>query len=264
MNKVAIVTGASSGIGLAVAQQLAERGVKLALVARTRATLEEVARKLDGVAFPLDVTDIPALCRLPAQVVDKLGRLDIVINNAGVHHRGPILRWEPEKLVEIVTANLSAPIALTRAAVDHMPHGGSIVNVASLAGFVPLPEAATYSASKAGLRAFSRASGIELAPRGIRVSTVSPGPVDTPFFGDLEKVPSIVFSQPMSSAEEVARAVLRCIDEGTPEIAMPGFSGVLATVGYLLPGLARRLRPLMERRGEKQKRAYMARLKQSP
>jgi short-subunit dehydrogenase len=98
-----------------------------------------------------------------------------------------------------------------------------------------------------------------LRARGVHVGIVSPGPVDTNFFGDLAKAPALNFSQPMSSAEEVADAVLRCWRERRVEIAMPWFSGTLCTLGYLSPRLMRWLRPALERRGERNKRALMER-----
>jgi short-subunit dehydrogenase len=157
----------------------------------------------------------------------------------------------------MVGVNLAAPIVLTRAAAPLMSSGGAIVNVASLAGFVPVRDAATYSATKAGLRIFARAAAEELGPLGIAVRTVSPGPVDTDFFGeDLGRVTPITFSQPMSTPDEVADAVLRSLGGGPQETAIPWFSGKLATLGYLSPRLLRVLRPMMEKLGAKKKEAY--------
>jgi short-subunit dehydrogenase len=259
-DKVAIVTGASSGIGLSVARKLAAKGARVALVARTKAKLDTIARELgSGAAFPLDVRDLRAVAALPGRVVDALGRLDIVVNNAGLNHRGDIARHTPEDLADIVTTNLTAPIVLTRAALEHLRAGGAVVNVASLAGMVPVPGEATYSASKAGLRAFTRAIGDELEAKGVHSGCVSPGPVDTGFFQDIDDVPNLVFSQPMKSADEVADAVLACIERRAPEVAIPAASGRLATLAYLFPALARGVQPVLERRGARAKRAYIAR-----
>jgi len=262
-DKIALVTGGSAGIGLAVARKLAAAGTRVALVARTERTLREAADSLGpGVAeiFPLDVKDLAAVAALPAQVVARMGALDIVVVNAGLHHRGPFLSREPMELADMVTVNLSSPVVLCRTAAPLMRPGGSIVSVASLAGMVPVPLSATYGATKAGLRAFSRAIRRELRERKISVSVVSPGPVDTGFFGDeLEKVSDITFSQPMSTADEVAEAVMAAIRERPEEIAVPWLSGKLCTLGYVAPGLMGLLRPSMERRGAKAKRAYIER-----
>ena len=261
-NKVAIVTGASSGIGLAVAQMLVRKGARVALVARTKDKLEEAVRELGAdraLAVPLDVRDFRAVAALPGRVVDSLGRLDVLVNNAGLNHRGDIARHAPEDLADIIHTNLTAPIVLTRAALEHLRPGGAVVNVASLAGMVPVPGEATYSASKAGLRAFTRAVADELALRGIHCGCVSPGPVDTGFFGEIAEVPDLVFSQPMRSAEQIARAVLECIETRAPEVAIPAASGHLATFAYVFPAIARGVRPLLEKRGARAKRAYIAR-----
>jgi short-subunit dehydrogenase len=232
----------------------------VALVARTEKTLREAAAQVNGEPFALDVKDLAAVAALPQRVVDRMGRLDIVVNNAGVHHRGPALTVAPLALGEIITVNLTAPVVLCRAAAPLMPAGGSIVNVASLAGMVPMRYQVTYGASKAGLRAFSRALRDEFSALGISVSVVSPGPVDTGFFAaEIDKVADVVFSQPMSTAGEVADAILECIREGTAEIAIPWLSGKLCTLGYLSPALTRVLRPALERRGAKAKRAYLER-----
>jgi short-subunit dehydrogenase len=257
--KVALVTGASAGIGLEVSRKLAALGARVAMVARTEKTLRAAA--VPGAeVFPLDVADLGQLAALPAQVVERMGSLDVVVNNAGLHHRGPALGIDPLSLATMVTVNLAAPVVLTRAAAPLMKRGGSIVNVASLAGMVPMRNQATYGATKMGLRCFSLAMRDELAPLGISVSAVSPGPVDTGFFGEeLERVNDIVFSQPMSTAAEVADAVVVCIREGTAEIAVPWLSGKLCTLGYLSPRLLSALRPGMERRGARNKAKYIAR-----
>jgi short-subunit dehydrogenase len=259
--KVALVTGASSGIGMAVTEKLVAAGARVAIAARRKALLDELVARLgpDRVAaFAVDVTDLDAVMALPGLAVQRFGGLDILVNNAGVNHRGPILAHSARALGEIVTTNLTAPVVLTRAAAEHLRPGGAIVNVASLAGMIPVPHEAAYSASKAGLRAFTRSLREEF-PK-LQVATVSPGPVDTSFFGnDVSKVPDIVFSQPMSSVDTVADAVMACIQGTRPEIALPRLSGILATTGYVFPQMARLLRPMLERRGAAAKARYALR-----
>jgi short-subunit dehydrogenase len=260
-DRVALVTGASSGIGLATARALTARGARVALVARSRDRLEAIARELDPdrvASFPLDLCERAGLANLPRQVVDRFGRLDIVVHSAGVNHRGAVSSRTAEELAQILDANLVAPVLLTRAALPLLADEGAIVMVASLAGKVPVPHEATYSASKAGLRAFARALDHELRQRAIRVSTVCPGPVDTGFLGDVRAVPDLVFSQPMSTAERVADAVLRAIDSGPAEIDLPVLSGKLATLSYLSPQFFAALRPLLELRGARSKRRFIA------
>ena len=260
--RVAIVTGASSGIGLAVAEKLVAEGAQVALVARTAPKLEELAARLGAdraAAFPCDVKDFARLAELPGRVIARFGGLDILVNNAGLNHRGSIFLHSAEALADVITTNLTAPIFLTRACAEHLRAGGTVVNVASLAGMIPVEHEAAYSASKAGLRAFTRSLAGDLAERGVRACSVCPGPVDTNFFGDLATVPDLVFSQPMRSAAQVADAVLACIRDGTPEIAIPAMSGKLATLGYLFPTLEHAIRPMLRKRGAANKRAYLSR-----
>jgi len=259
---VTLVTGASSGIGLAVAKELVRRNGKVALVARSKENLDAAVRALGeehAASFPLDVTDREGLAALPAKVIARFGRLDYVVNNAGVNHRGALLDRTPAELAATLETNLVAPMLLTRAALPHLPRHGVVVNLASLAGKVPVPHEAAYSASKAGLRAFSRALDVELEGQGVRISTVCPGPVDTGFLGDISNVPNLVFSQPMSTAEEVAAAVIEALEGKASEIDVPALSGKLATLAYLSPGIYGRIRPFFERRGARNKAAYEAR-----
>lgn len=259
--KVAIVTGASSGIGLAAARLLAAKGCKVALVARTAKKLEEVAKELgDAAAFPLDVGKLDEVEKLPARVRERFGRLDIVVNNAGLHHRGDMLRHAPKALADMVAVNLTSPIVLTRAAVDEMRSGGVIVNVASLAGKLGVPGSAVYSGTKAGLRFFALGAAEDLGRRGIRIANVNPGPVDTGFFdGDIHNVSPLTFSQPMSTADECAEAVLAAVlsKESPLEIDLPKASGKLATLAYLAPGLQRVLRPVLEKKGKRAKAEFI-------
>jgi short-subunit dehydrogenase len=246
--RVAIVTGASSGIGAAVARDFAARGVRVALVARSADKLEALASSrgaASAASFPLDVTDRAALQALPELVKRKWGRLDIVVNNAGANYRGALLERTPEQLLSILETNLVAPVLLTRAAIALLEPDGVVVNVASIAG------------------AFGRALNAELALHGrrIRIANVCPGPVDTGFLGeDLSLVPDLVFSQPMSSAEDVAAAVASAIAEGHQEVDVPALSGKLATLGYLSPRIFGAMRPAFEKWGAKQKARYVTRL----
>jgi short-subunit dehydrogenase len=261
---VSIVTGASSGIGLAVARALVKAGGKVALVARTASKLDEVVAELgDGAAaFPLDVGDLARLGELPKKVVERFGKLDVVINNAGLHHRGDMFRHEAMQFADMFTVNTVAPVVLTRVAADLMSPGGVIINVASLAGKLGVPGSAVYSGTKAGLRFWALAAAEDLGKRGLRIANVNPGPVDTGFFdNDMKSVTALTFSQPMSSAEQVSDAVLACIvsDQTGFEIDLPYFSGKLSTFAYLVPAAARLLRPLLERKGAANKKKFMAR-----
>jgi short-subunit dehydrogenase len=260
-NAVAIITGASSGIGRAAAEAFVQRGAKVALVARTKSKLDALVDELGAeraASFALDVTNRAATLALPKSVVERFGGLDIVVNNAGVNHRGAVSERSLEELEEIIETNLTAPLRLIHASIPVLRPGGVIVNVASLAGKVPVPHEATYSATKAGLRAFSRALAFELRERSVRVATVCPGPVDTGFFGDVEHVPDLVFSQPMSTAEQVADVIVRAVETDAGELDIPPISGKLATLAYLSPRFFTSLRPTFEKIGARNKARFIA------
>ena len=250
-----IVTGASLGVGRAAAEAFHRAGANVVMVARRLEPLEraadEIGERARVLALAADVTDNAALARLVAQSVERFGALHGLVNNAGAHFRGDLETREPDELGAMVDANLRAPIVLSRLALPHLrAQGGFIVNVASLAGKVPLNGAATYSATKFGLRAFSFALREELRGTNVKVSVVSPGPIDTGFIMDaLDEVEDIVFSQTMCTAEDVARMILDCARDGRREREFPIAGGKLATLAYLVPSLRRTLEPRLRRKG---------------
>ncbi len=258
-----IITGASAGIGAASARLFAESGANLVLVARGSEGLEALARELQPLTgvlpFAADVTDTAALRRMVDAARERFGRIDVLVNNAGCNVRGSVEDVSVEDLQQIIDVNLRAPVTLIRLALPWLRESRqpAIVNVASIAGRFPLPHEAAYSATKFALRAFSFALAEELHDSGIRVSVVSPGPVETGFIlDDLDDVPDLVFAQPMSTADEIAALVFACAGDGNRERVTPAVSGKLATLGYLFPPAARILRPLMEVRGRRVKRRY--------
>ena len=262
--KVAVVTGGSAGIGAAAARMFAAEGAAVVVAARGAEALERVCGQITAgggraSVFAADVADLAACERLLDHAARTFGGVDVLVNNAGANKRGPIERFTPDELASVVRVNLLAPILLTRLAIPYLRKrgGGAIVNVASIAGMIPVDHEAVYSATKFGLRAFMFALAEELREAKITASAVSPGPVETGFIlEDLDHVPDLVFAQPMSSAEEVAKLVLDCASDGERERTIPRVTGALATAGYLLPGLRKWMLPLMERQGRKVKDEY--------
>ncbi len=258
--KTVIVTGGSAGVGAATARHFAAAGAKLMLVARTRRALDALAEELRRITevrvFAMDVADPKACVDLFKKTQFEFGRLDVLVNNAGYHERGPVEAIETDALARMIDVNLRAPIMLSRLALPYLRSsgGGAIINVGSLAGRTPVPGSATYAASKAGLRSFTYSLAEELAGSGIKVATVSPGPIETGFImANIDGVSNLTFSQPISTADEVARAILELCGNSSRERAMPRISGVLTTLTYLMPGIARLVRPLLERKGARVK-----------
>ncbi len=208
--KIAIVTGASSGVGEATARLFARHGASLVLAARTSAPLQKVAGEIGALAVPTDVSKRQDLEQLVAATVAKYGRIDILVNNAGTNVRGNFADIGSAGIEQVIDTNLKAPMLLTHMALPFLKSaGGVVVNVASIAGHVPLPGEASYSASKWGLRGFTFAVAQELRQEGVALCVVSPGPISTGFLlDDLDHAPDLVFSQPFLLAEEVADAIL--------------------------------------------------------
>ncbi len=270
-DKTVIVTGGSEGVGAAAARLFAEAGANLMLVARNRKNLEAIAAELRDKArvaiFPMDVSDADSCADLVKKTVFEFGRIDVLVNNAGFHARGNVEAVTADELARTIDVNLRAPIVLMRLVLPHIHEsgGGAIINVASLAGRTPVPGSAAYSASKFGLRAFTFSLAEEIRDSGIKLAVVSPGPIATQFIlADIDKTSDLTFSQPMSSAEEVAQAILDLCGNNRREQAMPAMSGVLTTLSYLMPWLGRALRPALERKGSRVKKEFKAKARATP
>ena len=206
--KVAIVTGASRGIGAAVARMLADQGVKLGLASRSGDDLD-----ISGaVARPTDVRDRVQVSALVDETVERHGGLDIVVANAGVGAYGPFVDLDPSLSDEMMDVNAKGVIITAAATVPHLitRGGGDFVSVASEAGRRGLPFEAVYCASKFAQVGFTRALDHELRPQGIRCTSVCPGGVATDFAMDegRGRTPEMPELAGMMSADDVAEAVL--------------------------------------------------------
>jgi hypothetical protein len=253
--KVVVITGASSGVGEAAAHAFARAGATVVLAARSAAKLEKLAKEVKGLAVPTDVSRIADLSALVDRTIAAYGRIDVLVNNAAANARGEFDSLSPEAIATVIDTNLKGPMLLTRLALPQLRKTrGVVVNVASIAGHMPLPHEAPYCASKWGLRGFTFAVREELRGTGVSLCVVSPGPIATPFvLDDIDHVPDLVFSQPVLTAEQVADAVVACAIDRKRERAMPRQTLLLAKVARSFPWLQEMLRPALEAKGAKLK-----------
>ena len=218
--KVAVVTGGNSGIGLAAAQRLQEEGARVAIAGRSKKTLDQAVKTIgNGVlALQADVAKLSDIDRLYAEVSQKLGKIDVLFVNAGIAKFAPIEQTPEGLFDEQFDINIKGAYFTIQKAIPFLNDGASIILNTSVADSKGAAGTSAYSATKAALRSLARTTAAELAPRGIRVNTVAPGPIETPIFGRtglpkeaveefaknvLAQVPLKRFGQP----EEVAGAV---------------------------------------------------------
>lgn len=196
--KIALVTGASRGLGKAMAIALGREGARVALVARDVEKLNETAEAIrseggEAAIFQADLTIEEQVAALERQVSADLGRVQILINNAGVNLRKPVTDFTLDEWRWVMDSNLTSAFLMCRAFVPHMKGTGygRILNLTSIMAHVSLPERTAYSSSKAGLLGFTRALALELAAEGITVVGISPGPhateMNLPLLNDPEK-----------------------------------------------------------------------------
>jgi short-subunit dehydrogenase len=234
---VALVTGASSGIGREVARRLAAGGARVLAHGRDAAALAE----LDATALIADLAEPGAGARLAEAALDVAGRVDIVVGNAGVGWAGPFAEMPPETTARLLAVNLAAPIELTRALLPAFgDRPGYLLFVTSIAGRMGVAGEAVYSATKAGLDSFAESLRFELYGRPVRVGVLVPGVVDTAFF-DRRGRPYERRSPRPIPAGRVADRIVGMIRQGSAEAYAPGWLRMPVAVRSTLPGLYRRL-----------------------
>jgi NADP-dependent 3-hydroxy acid dehydrogenase YdfG len=224
--KVALVTGASSGIGEATALALARAGARVSIAARRRDRLEGVARRIselgaESLVLEADVSRPEEAESIVARTVDRWGRLDVLVNNAGLMALSPVDRARVEDWRRMLDLNLLGLMVATRAALPHMRRqkDGHVVNISSTAGRVANPDASVYAATKFGVGAFSEALRREVYKDGIRVTIVEPGAVATelrehvPDPDTRERIDTWARSMRQLQGEDVAAAILYALSQ---------------------------------------------------
>jgi short-subunit dehydrogenase len=236
---VVVVTGASRGLGAAVAAELGRRGAVVVAVGRDTTALRAPGC---GSVCAADLRDPAAAQTIVTHTLATHGRLDAVVANAGVGHAGDLAEMSPERVAELVAVNLTAPILLTRAALAPMraARRGCLLYVTSIAGAVGVPGENVYSATKAGLESFADTLRAEVRADGLRVCTVLPGVVDTGFFAARGRAYDRRFPRPIP-AERVANKVVDALTAGPDRVFVPRWLAGPAALRAAAPRLYRHL-----------------------
>ncbi|MDX1939741.1 MAG: SDR family oxidoreductase [Saprospiraceae bacterium] len=216
--KISIITGGASGIGFAIAEKFTQRGIFTYIIGRNQEKLEEACQALGENCVPIvfDMTKLDLIPGLVQTIAEKHGAIDILINNAGINLKKPMVDVSNEDFQNIILTNLTSVFALTREVVKTMiPRGnGNIINISSMAAHYGLPLVIAYTASKSGVEGMTRAMAVELSPLGIRVNCIAPGFILTKMSaaalnGDPQRKERVLSRTPMGklgTPEDVANA----------------------------------------------------------
>ncbi|WP_055589833.1 SDR family NAD(P)-dependent oxidoreductase [Streptacidiphilus griseoplanus] len=211
-DKVAVVTGASKGIGLAIAEAFAREGAQVVAGSRSvTPELEALHQKYGVTAVPVDLSTADGPDTLVRQAMDKHARVDVLVNNLGAAtSRQSFLDIDDAEWQRIFNMTLFSAVRTTRAALPHLldTGGGAVVNISSINARLPFPFVVDYSAAKAGLASLTKALSEEFAPRGVRVNAIAPGPVRTPFWTAPGAFADATAAQAGTSAQEAMDVVL--------------------------------------------------------
>ena len=241
MQRVAVVTGASSGFGVEIARRLAARGDLCVLLARRADRLAALAAEIGGEAEPCDVSDRAAVDAVAARVLERHPRIDVLVNNAGIPGRTSFLNGDPETIERLIRTNYFGGVWCLNAFLPGLLAAApsDVVNVVSVSGVVAGPPSGPYSASKHAQLAFSRTVAAELRGRGVRVHTVKPG------FARTEGFPQTWLPKPVQriviGPEEVADHILRSLEEDRGETTVPKFYAPLGALQDMLPNVFTRI-----------------------
>jgi short-subunit dehydrogenase len=241
--RIAVITGGSSGIGEALARRLSANGWTCVLLARGRERLERVAAEIGAEAEVCDVGEEAQLRAVAARVLERHPAIRMLVNNAGIPGRTGFVAPAPERIEPILRVNYLGTVWSTLAFLPGLERGrpSHVVNVVSVAGTVAVPVSGPYSAAKHAQLAFSRSLTVELAPRGISVHTVNPGLVETPGFPQRRRTRNALERRVVVEADDVAKAILGAVENGRREVFVPRWYRVAGLAQALLPATIPRL-----------------------
>ena len=240
--RVAVITGGSSGIGAALARELTAQGWRCVLVARGEERLRELASELGGEAEVCDVGDRAAVDALAARVTERHPRVKLLVNNAGIPARADFVHGDPERIEAVTRVNYLGSVWCLRAFLPALQAAApaDVVNVVSVAGTVAIPPSGPYAASKHAQLAFSRATAAQLRRGGIRVHTILPGFVETPGFPQRGVIPR-AFWWTIIGPERIARSILAAVRRDRRESYVPWWYRPVAILQALVPSLMARV-----------------------
>jgi short-subunit dehydrogenase len=241
--QVAVVTGASSGIGAALARELAARGWRCVLLARREERLRALAEEVRGEYEVCDVADRAAVETTAARVRERHPRVKLLVNNAGISARADFVEGDAGRIEQAMRTNYFGSIWCLRAFLPALEAArpSDLVNIVSVAGTVAFPPSGPYSASKHAQLAFSRATSASLRARGISVHTVNPGFVETEGFPQRAHLRSAFFRRAVLEPEDIARHVAELIGKGPSETTVPRWYRFPGVLQALAPNLVARL-----------------------
>jgi uncharacterized protein len=241
VDKVAVVTGGSSGIGASIARALAGRGWRCVLIARREELLQQLAEEVGGEYEVCDVGDREAVDRTAAAVLERHPQIGLLVNNAGIPARTGFVDGDPERIELVTRVNYLGGVWCLRAFLPGLVAAApsDVVNIASAAGTITAGTSGPYAASKHAQVSFSRAVAAELQPPGVRVHLVMPGFVETEGFPQRAVFPRYVHRM-IAEPEDVAEAVLKALDHNRREVFVPWYYRFGALAQALLPGAVAR------------------------
>ena len=242
--RVAVITGASSGIGEAIARALANTGWHCVLLARRADQLQRIAAEIEGEWEVCDVSDRAQVDEVAARVLGRHPSIGLLVNNAGIPARGSFLDIDPELVERVTAVNYLGGVWCLRAFAPGLRQAAPshVVNLVSVAGTVAFAPAGAYAASKHAQLAFSRSTAALLRGSGIQVHTVMPGFVETEGFPQRATLRSPLLRRFVIEADDVADAVVKAVEKNRSEVTIPWFPYRLASIGQVLvPGVFSRL-----------------------
>ncbi|MDI2112816.1 SDR family NAD(P)-dependent oxidoreductase [Commensalibacter nepenthis] len=258
--KVAVITGATGGLGKDLVKRLREKQYRIIMIARNMRQLEQISLQFgqDVTGCLCDISHNNEIAYLCHDIRSRFGQINVLIHSAGTISPGSLDTQTDEMIANQIQVNLTGAILITKGLLPLLKRNSSVIFINSLGGLLPLKHSALYSASKFGLRGFALALSLELRPKRIYVSSIFPGAIETQMLHkEMQCGGSILnFCSPPLSTEIVCSTVIKAIRQRKLEYFLPKWSGLQIKPLMLLPGLIRFIMPLLEKMGRQGQKAW--------